>query len=109
MIYPSKKIIVGSRESPLAKEQVEIFLNALKKKLIERIKQHKSGSKTNNSHEKTSTKDSTRTNIENNSVSRDEFKESLNYLSELSSQKSKESPYPTSLHTKPKTAKIYNL
>lgn len=32
MIYPSKKIIVGSRESPLAKEQVEIFLNALKKK-----------------------------------------------------------------------------
>ena len=30
MIRPSKNIIVGSRESPLAKEQVEIFLRAFK-------------------------------------------------------------------------------
>ena len=83
--------------------------NALKKKLIERIKQHKNGSKTNISQEKTLGKNSTHAHIENNSVTRDEFKDSLNYLSELSSQKSKESPYPTSVHTKPKTAKIYNL
>ena len=33
MNYPSRKIIVGSRESPLAKEQVEIFLKILKSKL----------------------------------------------------------------------------
>ena len=32
MNYASKKIIVGSRESPLAKEQVEIFLKVLEKK-----------------------------------------------------------------------------
>ena len=32
MIFPSKKIVVGSRESPLAKEQVEIFLKALEAK-----------------------------------------------------------------------------
>jgi hydroxymethylbilane synthase len=32
MVYKSKKIVVGSRESPLAKEQVEIFLKELKKK-----------------------------------------------------------------------------
>ena len=30
MIRPFKNIIVGSRESPLAKEQVEIFLRAFK-------------------------------------------------------------------------------
>ena len=30
MIRPSKNIIVGSRESPLAKEQVENFLRAFK-------------------------------------------------------------------------------
>ena len=33
MNYASKKIIVGSRESPLAKEQVEIFLKVLERKL----------------------------------------------------------------------------
>ena len=32
MIYPSKKITVGSRESPLAKAQVKIFLNVLSNK-----------------------------------------------------------------------------
>ena len=32
MNYASKKIIVGSRESPLAKEQVEIFLKVLERK-----------------------------------------------------------------------------
>ena len=35
MFYPSKKIVVGSRESPLAKKQVEIFLKALKVKFGE--------------------------------------------------------------------------
>ena len=35
MFYPSKKIVVGSRESPLAKKQVEIFLKALKFKFGE--------------------------------------------------------------------------
>lgn len=32
MIYPSKKITVGSRESPLAKAQVKVFLNVLSNK-----------------------------------------------------------------------------
>ena len=32
MIYPSKKITVGSRESPLAKAQVKVFLDVLSNK-----------------------------------------------------------------------------
>lgn len=92
-----------SRASPVFKP------NALKKKLIERIKQHKGGSKSTTSQEIQTKGSNISNNMENNSISKNEFKESLNYLSELTSQRNKESPYPTAVHTKPKTAKIYNI
>ena len=79
--------------------------NALKKKLIERIKQHKGGSihsdNSKNLNQDFNSKDN---------VSKDEFRESLKYLSELTKQKDEESPYPINKSKpKPKTAKIYNL
>jgi len=96
----------NKRASPIFKP------NALKKKLIERIKQHKGGSIHSNNSDRNSSTGSKNLNQDLNkieNVSKDEFRESLKYLSELTKQKDKESPYPSNIKTKHKTAKIYEL